>query len=202
VPTGRFAYIPLHAAGVYSDTQTSIGVSDFVISSYTPTITAVLNARKRNHSLKKADAKGLLVSTKTAPGMSTLRFVDGELDAVAHVFPDGSTKTYTESMVNNVLEEIPEASIIHLACHGTQDPKNPLESGFHLADGTLSVAQIMRLHLPNGFLAFLSACETAKGDSGQPDQAIHLTAAMLFAGFASVVGTMWYTFSLIFRSIN
>jgi CHAT domain-containing protein len=37
----------------------------------------------------------------------------------------------------------------------------------------------------------MSACETAKGDQKQPDQVVHLAAAMLFAGFQSVVGTMW-----------
>lgn len=37
----------------------------------------------------------------------------------------------------------------------------------------------------------LSACETATGDSEQPDQAVHLAAAMLFVGFRSVIATMW-----------
>jgi CHAT domain-containing protein len=40
-------------------------------------------------------------------------------------------------------------------------------------------------------LAFLSACETAKGDNGTPDEAMHLAGVMLFAGFRSVIGTMW-----------
>jgi CHAT domain-containing protein len=56
----------------------------------------------------------------------------------------------------------------------------------------LTVSDIMALRLPNVLLAFLSACETAKGDEKQPDQAVHLAAAMLFAGIKSVVGTMWY----------
>jgi hypothetical protein len=50
----------------------------------------------------------------------------------------------------------------------------------------------MELKLDNAFLAFLSAGETAKGDRMQPDQAMHLAAAMLFSGFKSVVATMWY----------
>jgi CHAT domain-containing protein len=39
--------------------------------------------------------------------------------------------------------------------------------------------------------AFLSACETAKGDRSQPDQAVHLAASLLFCGFRSVIATMW-----------
>ncbi|KAJ7123558.1 hypothetical protein C8R44DRAFT_784007, partial [Mycena epipterygia] len=40
-------------------------------------------------------------------------------------------------------------------------------------------------------LAFLSACETAKGDDTVPDEAMHLAATLLFAGFRGVVATMW-----------
>jgi CHAT domain-containing protein len=40
-------------------------------------------------------------------------------------------------------------------------------------------------------LAFLSACETAKGDKTIPDEAMHLAATLLFAGFRGVVATMW-----------
>lgn len=61
-----------------------------------------------------------------------------------------------------------------------------------MKDRMLTVANLMALRLSDAFLAFLSACETAKGDSKQPDQAIHLAATMLFAGFKSVIGTMWY----------
>jgi CHAT domain-containing protein len=49
----------------------------------------------------------------------------------------------------------------------------------------------MELNIKDGFLAFLSACETARGSEDQPDQAMHLAAAMLFVGFKSVVATMW-----------
>lgn len=49
----------------------------------------------------------------------------------------------------------------------------------------------MELKLTNAVLAYLGACETAKGDKYQPDQAVHLAASMLFCGFRSVVATMW-----------
>lgn len=92
---------------------------------------------------------------------------------------------------DDMLRLIPECSILHLACHGYQDPRAPLESGFMMHDKLLTVSMLLALNLSNAFMAFLSACETAKGDRNQPDQAIHLAATMLFAGFTSVVGTMW-----------
>jgi hypothetical protein len=89
-----------------------------------------------------------------------------------------------------LLEET-TAHVLHMACHGVQD-SDPLKSAFLLHDGRLSIENIIHLDLPHAFLAFLSACQTAKGDQNAPDQAMHLAASMLFCGFRSVVGTMWY----------
>jgi CHAT domain-containing protein len=60
-----------------------------------------------------------------------------------------------------------------------------------LDDGNLKVSQIMQQSTPNALLAFLCACQTAMGDEKIPDEAIHLGATMLFAGFRGVVATMW-----------
>jgi CHAT domain-containing protein len=61
-----------------------------------------------------------------------------------------------------------------------------------LSDGMLSIQDLMTMSLPDALLAFLSACQTARGSERLPDQAVHLAASMLFCGFRSVVGTMWY----------
>jgi CHAT domain-containing protein len=84
------------------------------------------------------------------------------------------------------------ANVVHLVCHRIQDGNNTTQSGFCLGNGRLTIAKLMELKLEGAFLAFLSACKTAKGDNEQPDQAMHLAAAMLFSGFKSVVATMWY----------
>jgi CHAT domain-containing protein len=109
---------------------------------------------------------------------------------IGHVSP--SAKVVEVARSGDVFEHIRSASILHMACHGTQNLANALESGFVLEDASLPVSRLMQLELPRAFLAVLSACETAKGDTSQPDQAIHLAATMLFAGFKSVVATMWY----------
>jgi CHAT domain-containing protein len=40
-------------------------------------------------------------------------------------------------------------------------------------------------------LAYLSACQTATGALDLSEEAVHLTAGMLLAGYHGVVGTMW-----------
>jgi CHAT domain-containing protein len=115
--------------------------------------------------------------------------------------------------VDMVFRAIPDTSILHIASHGIQvktaiyaslelltlekDRDNALQSGFAMKDGMLTLSKLMSLNLPKAFLAILSACDTAKGDSSHPDQVLHLAAAMLFVGFRSVIGTMWYVTNIM-----
>jgi CHAT domain-containing protein len=91
----------------------------------------------------------------------------------------------------DILEMLQSSQAVHLACHGIQHDREPYRSHFCLSTGNLTVAELMELDLKGAFLAYLSACETAKGDQKHADEAIHLAATMLFAGFKSVVATMW-----------
>ena len=85
-----------------------------------------------------------------------------------------------------------EADWVHFACHGIQDAANPTESGLCLADQRcLKLSDMIALSRPHGGLAFLSACQTATGDESLSDEAVHIAAGMLFAGYGGVVGTMW-----------
>jgi len=93
--------------------------------------------------------------------------------------------------IDKVVSELSPMSIAHFACHGHQDTQNPLNSSLILENGGLKVSRIMQQSMPNASLAFLCACETAMGDPKLPDEAMHLGATLLFAGFRGVVATMW-----------
>ena len=61
-----------------------------------------------------------------------------------------------------------------------------------MRDGMLTISDLMKLEqLEYAEFAFLSACETARGDDGSMNQSVHLAAALQNIGFASVIGTMW-----------
>jgi CHAT domain-containing protein len=198
-PVGALAFLPIHAAGVYSQGSLEC-CSDYVVSSYTPTLSALRRARidlvpmTRQPLVLLAAAAS---SSSTSPGLSPLGNVRSE---IGHVVRLARATGYVEVLecgdtsaakVHEVTAVLPRAHIVHLACHGVQDQHDPLSSGFCLGDGKLTVSELMDIKLDHAFLAFLSACETAKGDKEQPDQVIHLAAAMLFCGFRSVVATMW-----------
>jgi hypothetical protein len=196
-PTGVFSFAPVHAAGIYAGSDQEC-CSDYAVSSYTPTLGALLRTRTATTSMETRGLRLALISAERAQDTSlpVLWKVKAEIDAVAeivsqaHAVPD-VLDTPDSTTVAQVAASFKIAPLVHVACHGVQNSQKPLESGFCLRDGTLTVQKLMDLDLKNAFSAFLSACETAKGDRAQPDQTIHLAASMLFAGFKSVVATMW-----------
>lgn len=104
-------------------------------------------------------------------------------DGTLHQSPDN---TPTATMKNQA-----DATLVHFACHATQDPESPLMSHFRVLNTKVTLESMMEYHYPNAYFAFLSACESAMGDEAFSDDAIHLASVMLFLGFRSVVGTMW-----------
>ena len=67
----------------------------------------------------------------------------------------------------------------------------PLKSGVYLYDGHLELLEIMQQQISNPDLAFLSACQTSKGDFELSEEIVHLAAGMLAVGYHGVVSTMW-----------
>jgi len=185
-PTGPFASLPIHASGIYLAERTDI-VSDYVVSSYTPTISSLLG----DMPLPTTSFKMLAIIQPDTPDQKSLPCTLDELRKIEGHVPDNNLVKLVHGSVKDVILHLPMVSVAHFACNGEQNTQNPLESALLLQDGPLKVSQIMQEHMPNASLAFLSACETAMGDENLPDEAIHLGATLLFAGFHGVVATMW-----------
>ena len=192
-PTAEFSVLPLHAAGPYRKGQQNL--PHLYISSYTPTLTALIRARRRDPLNPTAEQKCFIaIGQAKAAGESELLSVGTELDNIAQRV-DGFT-TFTridgeESRISRVVEELGKNQWVHLACHGLPNRKQPFESAFALHDGHFTIQHIIGCDLKNTEFAYLSACHTTVGDEESPDEAIHLASAMQFAGFRSVIGTMW-----------
>jgi CHAT domain-containing protein len=145
--------------------------------------------------VRREDVKAILVADPGGDGgTAVIQGVNQEVHKIAQIVQSVSASVVNDVNVRasarSVLDKLPNAHILHLASHGHQ-MTDPLQSCFSLSDGPLTIAALMELSLPNAMFAFLSACETAKGDQNQPDQAVHLAASLLFCGFRSIIGTMW-----------
>jgi CHAT domain-containing protein len=192
--TGEFSFLPIHAAGIYRGDDRQC-LSDYAVSSYVPTLSALIKARENWNPVARAAIAGLVVS-EPSTGTRFLRHVESEANNVRSCFNSASAQILNPSATHMSVSELRSllrgttAHVLHLACHGIQDA-DALKSSFILGDGNLSIEHIMELNLPHAALAYLSACHTAKGSKNQPDQSAHLAASMLFCGFRSVIGTMW-----------
>jgi tetratricopeptide (TPR) repeat protein len=194
-PTGPLAFLPLHAAGIYdSASQPRSCISDFVISSYIPTVRS-LKDKFLASSISSTCTSLVLISQPNTPGYNPIPWTRTETHALEALMKETAVDTLLLEDSNATREvvkaEMKSRSWVHFACHGLQDIKQPLESCLCLHDGHLELLEIIRQAIPNPDLAFLSACQTSKGDLKLSEEVVHLAAGMLAAGYRGVIGTMW-----------
>ena len=191
-PTAEFSVLPLHAAGPYREGQRNL--ADICISSYTPTLTALIHARRHDPSSSSSRQKCFIaIGQAEAVGESEPDSVGAELDSIGQLVDGLATFTRIygeESCISRVVEEFGKNDWVHLVYHSLPNPEKPFESAFALHDGPFTIQHIIGCDLKNPVFAYLSACHTTVGDRERPDGAIHLALAMQFAGFRSVIGTM------------
>ncbi|KAG2003068.1 hypothetical protein CC2G_003701 [Coprinopsis cinerea AmutBmut pab1-1] len=190
-PTGPFAFLPIHAAGVYtSHNEECDCVFDYVVSSYcsSPQDLVAPPPIRPNPDFK------MLVAIEPESKLPATRI---ELEKIQSRIPDirhlvtRIDSTSAPTSPKTILEDIKTSSIVHFGCHGSQDPSNPLDSCLLLSGGRLTISSLIReCQTSEAALAYLSACETAMGDEERPDESLTLAATMQFAGFRGVA-TMW-----------
>ncbi|KAI0246377.1 CHAT domain-containing protein [Lactifluus subvellereus] len=177
-PTSVLASLPIHAAGQYLRTPMS---NDTFVTFMSGNLSGSASGQPLLLIVGQPD--------KTLPG------VDSETRSIECLVGSGSvTRIAGEAATpENVIAHLPMHPWVHFACHGMLQPGRPFESSFLLQDKThLTLLRIAKSHLPTAELAFLAACHTAElTEDGTPDEVLHLTAAMQFSGFRSVIGTMW-----------
>ncbi len=205
-PTGPATVLPLHAAGRHPRTTTlyaAVGeaasiahsVAGRVISSYTPTLTTLAQARTRpvpDHVRQLA--VGVPEAPSYAPGASSLPAIYAELEVLASYLPTPEHVTHLlgpSATQQAVLEALPDHSWLHLSCHGLQHPTDASLSAFLLHDQPLILADLVTLDLHETELAYLAACQTAAGDLRLMDEALHLAGALQLVGYRHVLATLW-----------
>ena len=183
-PTGAASLLPLHAAGDYDKRDKTLP-SQF-ISSYTATLTSLIRARINLSPDIRANPDLLIIGRS-----EELPAIRSEIEAIQRIVKNTTLLDGTDATSYSSVRSMTHHSCVHLACHGSVDEEHPFKSHFSLSDGPLTILDIARQNIPDAYLAFLSACHSAEGHRARPDEALHLTAGMQFAGFRSVVGTLW-----------
>jgi CHAT domain-containing protein len=195
--TGELGFLPIHAAGNFAHDRPECA-TDYVVSSYIPTLHSLVKAKRLFNTIHRTSLAGLIVCEELSESDAArhlphaageVRLVNECFEAAQALVLNSISPHTSTSMLRALLQSAP-AQILHLACHSIQD-EDPLKNALVLQDGHFTIEDIMQLNLSHTVLAYLSACQTAKGHKSAPDQAIHIAASMLFCGVRSVVGTMW-----------
>ncbi|KAK0465798.1 CHAT domain-containing protein [Armillaria novae-zelandiae] len=194
-PTGPLAFLPIHAAGDYRSNEPGTKISDYVVSSYTPTLTILLDKLEKTRRFK-----GLLaISQPNTPGLFPLPGTKEELQKIEER-ANGVIVEYLrgeEAMPDMVLDGMSTCNWVHMACRCTQNGEKSKGSAFHLhpspkyPEGHLPVSHLIAKTFPDADFAYLSACQTATRDKSLSEESVHFAVGMLMAGYQSVIATLW-----------
>jgi tetratricopeptide (TPR) repeat protein len=187
-PTSVFCSLPLHAMGPIPSTNRYF--SDLYIPSYTPSLSALIESRKTSSQVPgKPPLLLVALPDDDLPG------VEGEIKVIRKLEKRVTVMDLvsSEATPTSVINGLRGSRLAHFACHGELKAGKPFEASFKLHGGErLTLLEIVRSRLPDAEFAFLSCCHAA-GITRESiaDEALHLTAAMQYCGFRSVVGTLW-----------
>jgi CHAT domain-containing protein len=186
IPHGPLAMMPLHAAPVGGRRERAL---DRLLVAYAPNA-RVLAAAGASAATAGSGTRMLVVADPGEAG-SRLVTVTPEIASIRRLFPDATVLDEGDARPGRVLQEVPRHTVLHFACHGHADQDDALASGLRLRDGDLSVRDLLAVRLTGAHLAVLSACETSLPHPKLFDEVVGLPGALLQAGLAGVVGSLW-----------
>ena len=191
-PTSVFCSLPLHAMGPIPSSKPGKlqYFSDLYIPSYTPSLSALIDSRRASpRILEKPSLLLVAQPDHDLPG------VRGEIKVIRKLGEQVSVTDLVSSDATptSVIEALRGSPLAHFACHGLLETGKPFDASFKLhRESRLTLLKIVQSRLPDAEFAFLSCCHAAEITAESvSDEALHLTAAMQYCGFRSVVGTMW-----------
>jgi CHAT domain-containing protein len=193
-PTGPLTVLPLHAAG-HHDQPDGRSVLDRVVSSYTPTLRALAEARTRPRHTRPG--RLLLIAVPNTPGQPRLPAVAAEQALLTRLFPAEHRTVLVDTAATRtaILNHLPTHAWVHASCHGDQNLADPTRGGLLPYDwnsaGPVGVLDTATGDHTGGEFVFLSACKTAIGGTTNPDEVINLAAALQYTGWRHVIGTLW-----------
>ncbi|MEO9128070.1 MAG: CHAT domain-containing protein, partial [Microcoleus sp.] len=128
-----------------------------------------------------------------------LMAADMEVETIKNICPNSETQAKENAKKGakseetlEIAERVADSHHLFFSCHGYFNTEYPLQSGLQLADGILTLEEIIRyFNLSECSLVTLSACETGQVQLDNTDEYISLTSGFLLAGCPSLYVTLW-----------
>ncbi|MDY7013824.1 MAG: CHAT domain-containing protein [Cyanobacteriota bacterium] len=122
-----------------------------------------------------------------------LPFTGYECETLAQIYrvPPDRRLWGKSAKIDPYKTRLQDIQILHSSHHGKSNLNDPLASVLELADGNLTLAQLLTWRFPNLADAFISACETHLSRPEITDDILTIATGFLCAGARSVVSTLW-----------
>lgn len=189
IPIGSAGLLPLHVAALRAG----------LVPAFAPSARALSGAVRRRERTR-TDRPSLVViadpGAANLPALALAKIEGASASALVQAAGGEAIALPRDSAtVPIVLATLGSHSHLHVACHGTFRPSDPMTSAIHLAsDDELLLSDILGAAVGRRALrlAVLSACQSGLAEFRQlPDELVGFSSAFLLAGAVSVVATAW-----------
>lgn len=198
LPVGRVALLPLHLAltDASGESAEHVHVLDRYDVSFGPS-RRLLNA-VASLDLHATRTTGHVFAASVARPIGELQglpLAPVECASIKELY--GARATHAEEATRKeTLGQMDGADVWHLACHATFSPERPLETALHLADGPITLAEMLTSVRRSTGLAVLSACDSGLPDPQVVDESLSFPAVLMASGVRATVAALWPTNSI------
>lgn len=220
IPNLGLSLLPLHACYKVNGTERDYLLDHYEIT-YAPSFDVLRHCQVKAH-LEPRDGLDFFA---VANPEKNLVWADVEVERIANLFPKDQDRVLDNGEKDRatrkaVIDEAPNYTYVHFACHGKFNLSEPLLSALSLAPdpndlstdkpqpelltlkvvlmgdtpeiNQMAVEALGPLELPRTRMAVMSACETGLVDPGDlADEYVGLPAGFVKAGVPAVVSSLW-----------
>ncbi|MFG2823982.1 CHAT domain-containing protein [Kitasatospora sp. NPDC048365] len=186
---GHLGLLPLHAAGLPG--RPGVTALDVVDIRHAPNARVLAAATAKAHG--QTAQEGLAIGGQG--GAPQLRHAAVEARLASTALDSGRVLDGAEARTGGAREALLAAlgrtAVVHFAGHARSVPEDPLASALILTDGdALTMAELLGRRL-RARLVVMSACRSGVVGKDMPDEVIGFPTALLQAGVAGVIATLW-----------
>jgi tetratricopeptide (TPR) repeat protein len=146
---------------------------------------ATVWARSRERASRQPDPADQVTAAVAGPGLSG---AVSEVLEIAALHPRARQLMPPASTVEATLDTLRGADLVHLACHGHLRSDNPLFSALQLADGSLTLYELMQRGVSPRRLV-MAVCESAVEREYAGGEVLGFVSALMAQGTAGVVAS-------------
>ncbi len=178
IPAGPIHYVPF--AALFDGTRYLAELFE-IRSAPSWSVWRELSTRKQRRTDKK-----LLVGFAD----ERIPLVESEIESIRKDEPNSTVLTGSSATLSAFATNAVDSDYIHIACHGEFRLDNPMYSSLHLADGWVTVRDLVASRI-NARLVTLSACEAGVSKIFPGEELLGLVRGFLSAGVQSLIVSLW-----------